>query len=358
MLKKLVFITRPINPPWNEGSKNFTFDLAREIHVSNLKICLLTTKESVTPLPPDVLQIPIYSSSKLNFFTKLRLLFFLIKTDADLAHFIFAVKPLTSVVIKLILFLKQIKSVQTIVSLDSNASPLMLRLTLYGNPIVCLSKTTTEKIKKAGLSNVQTILPSVNTKIFKPSEKKNKIAFLGELYRMESYDIVSKLIPLLNSAFPNYSIILGFRFSNKLPQEFRLREKLRKQTQEAKSNVEWRDVIENMPEFLKDTKLVVFPATLMRGKFDFPLVLIESLACGTPIIVSPIDSLLELARYKGAMIPDKNTPVAFEEKIKETLNGTSYDNLSKLARESALNHFSIQKSARKYEEIYGKLIKN
>ena len=173
---------------------------------------------------------------------------------------------------------------------------------------------------------------------------------------MKSYDIVSELIPLLSSAFPDYTIFLGFRYSNKPPQERILREQLRKQLTKIKAQIIWSDVVKDMPTFLKTTKLVIFPATTMQGKFNLPLVLIESLACGTPVVISPISPISEYSKHKGFITPSVNTAVAFMEAIRNTLDKKSYNTLSKTARKTAINHFSIQKVVKQYEAIYKDLI--
>ncbi len=354
--KKLIFITRPIAPPWDEGSKNFALHLAEKIRLPNLIPHILTTKTTTKGLPKNVVKIPLFFSSRLTFTTKLRLFFFLIKTNADIVHFLFVATPITGIVLRFLLFFKRIKTVQTVSSVEGN-SGFLLKLMIYGNRIVCLSKITAEKLGRAGLRNICIIPPGVDTERFKPSYKKSKIAFLGELYRMDSYSIISKLIPLLSYAFPDYSITLGFRFSNKLSQELELREKLHKEIAGLK-NIEWENVIENMEDFLKDTKLVILPARVMWGKFDYPLVLLEALSCASLVLVSPVGSLSELTQYKGVLSPVENTADSFIEKVKEILSEKSYNNLSRLARESALKHFSIEKVAKQYEEIYGELIKS
>ena len=355
--KKLVFVTRPISPPWDEGSKNLALDLSKKIRINKLSISLLTTGFVLKSVPKDVAQIPLYSNSKLNFFNKAKLFLFLIRARFDIFHLIFVTTPITSLFVRLILILKRVRSVQTVASLDKNLPNFFLRLMLYGNRIVCFSKSTADKIKSTGISNVEIIPPGVDVDKFKPGNKKNKIAFLGELYRMDSFPIVSELVPLLVSELPNYSIVLGFRGSTKPPQERESINKLHKKYSNIK-NVDWKDVIGEMEEFLKDTKLVIIPAKKTQGKFDFPMVLLEALSCGTPIIISPINPLLELTRYKGAFAPSINTPNSFANKIREILSEASYNSFSKQARETAVNNFSIEKVAKQYEKIYEELTKN
>lgn len=353
--KKLVFITRPIVPPWDEGSKNLALDLAKKIRVPYLKSHILTTQKEIVHASPNIVQIPLYGNPRLTFINKLRLFLFIIKTDAQILHFIFVATPITSIILRFIFLFKKVKKVQTVVAFDTSL-PIILKHLLYGDRVICLTRTMEKKIRKTGISHVATIPPGVDTTLYIPGIKKNIIAFLGELYRMESYDIVSKLIPLLSDTLPHYSIFLGFRYSNKPPQERILREQLQKKLTKVKAQIIWSDVVKDMPAFLKTTKLVVFPATTMQGKFNLPLVLIESLASGTPVAISPINPLLEYADCAGFITPSSNTASAFLEIIKNALQKKIYNALSKAARKTAINHFPIQKVVKQYEAIYKDLI--
>ena len=65
---KILLITRPIAPPWDEASKNFAYALAKEIskQSSNLEIHILT-KGNFSDLPSNIIQHPIYTSSEKDF---------------------------------------------------------------------------------------------------------------------------------------------------------------------------------------------------------------------------------------------------------------------------------------------------
>lgn len=357
--KQLVFITRPISAPWDDGGKNFALDLARKIHIPDLKIYLLTTQETIPSLPKILHQIRFFHNPQLTFKNKLALFYFLLRNDADLFHLIFVATPATSMLLRIMFLFKKAKTVQTVLAFESDSIFILKRM-LYGDVIVCFSKSITEKIKKAGAKNIVTIPPGVDTTLYLPGKKKNIIAFLGELYRMKSYDLASELIPILATMYPSYTIFLGFRYSNKPRKEFILREQLKKlfikKIPNAKTQIVWSDVIKDMPEFLKSTRLVVFPATTMKGKFNLPLVLIEALACGNPVVISPIQPINEYSDYPGFITPSDNTTAEFIKVIEKTLNEKLYNSLSKAARETAVRHFSLTMIAKQYERIYEKLI--
>lgn len=349
LLKKLVYITRPIVPPWDEGSKNLAISLASKIKLQNLEKYILTTNKKFL-LDKEIKRFSIFPNPKLNVLNKIRLALFLIKNDFDILHFIFVATPITSLIIKIILFFKKTKSIQTIVSLKGN--PI-----LYGTKIVCFSKITAEKIKRERKVGIEVVPPAVDTQKFTPGIKKNKIAFLGELYRTQSYKIISRLAKKLAQSLPKYEIIFGFRCSNELKNEPVLIKKLQKELKKYK-NIKWENTIENMPKFLKDVKLIIFPAEKTSEKFDFPLVLIEGLSCGVPSIVSPIGPLNEFSKYKGIIKPNKNTAGSFLKKIRLILKQGEYNKLSKIARKTAIRSFSIYKIAKDYEKIYEDLINN
>ena len=74
--KRILLLTRPICPPWDEASKNFAYTLAK--HARDFEIHLLTCGK-VTDLPENVIQHSIYSSPKWDLGQKIRAYLFLVK---------------------------------------------------------------------------------------------------------------------------------------------------------------------------------------------------------------------------------------------------------------------------------------
>ena len=347
--KKIVFLTRPISPPWDEASKNFAMYLARAINIPGVELTLLTTKHKVTVFPSWVKQEHIQENVALSAPSKMRLVWYILKTDADCIHSLFVHTPLTGFIIRLIKSFKNFKAIQTISSLSSRR---LVPLTLFGDVIVCFSRTNANLLKQHNVASI-VIPPAVPTDIFVPSKKENIIAFLGELYRLKSYPLVDGLVELLTENMPDYRFVLGFRRTRKPPQEQYLMSQLKEKWQ-RNPRISFVDVIEDMPSFLSKTKLVVLPATQFKGKFDYPLVARAALASGTPVILSRIGPMKELASFPGVVAPTINTSQCFFEVIVKSLK--TYHKLSDSARKTAQAHFSIETIAKQYEALYQKIL--
>ena len=113
---KILFVTRPIGEPWNEGGKNLAYELSKNI--KNHKIVLLTKSDFSERLNKNILQERIYSSSSkrnVSFLDKIRLFIRLLsRDDVDIYHFIFTPELYSSLLIRFILKIKNKKSIQTI----------------------------------------------------------------------------------------------------------------------------------------------------------------------------------------------------------------------------------------------------
>jgi len=108
-MKKILFITRPIAPPWDEASKNFAYNLAKSLSLENsssLEIHLLT-KDNLLDLSSNIIQHTIYTSSKKDFklSQKLRLFIFLIfnARKFDVIHLFFTPTKLNGWILKRVL---------------------------------------------------------------------------------------------------------------------------------------------------------------------------------------------------------------------------------------------------------------
>ena len=98
-MKKILLVTRPITPPWDEGSKNFAFFLSKNI--PDFTIGLLT-KGGLSYMPANVLQKSIYTKADFSLWQKVRLLANLrtLKKEFDVLHFIFTPTKQNSFLIK------------------------------------------------------------------------------------------------------------------------------------------------------------------------------------------------------------------------------------------------------------------
>ncbi|MCX6762315.1 MAG: hypothetical protein NT093_00865 [Candidatus Moranbacteria bacterium] len=116
--KRILLLTRPICPPWDEGSKNFAYTLAK--YASDFEIHLLTCGK-VADLPENVVQHDIYSSPKWDWPQKVRAYIFLLKefflkggNNYDILHSFFTPTKLNVFALKLCLKNKKIKTIQTL----------------------------------------------------------------------------------------------------------------------------------------------------------------------------------------------------------------------------------------------------
>jgi len=118
-MKKILLVTRPIAPPWDEGSKNFAYYLAKNL--AGFEINLMT-KGILPELSDNVHQHSVYSTSEIrdfNFSQKIRALFFQFKTKGqfDINHYFFTPTKLNSCLIENLLKSKKTKSIQTVATL-------------------------------------------------------------------------------------------------------------------------------------------------------------------------------------------------------------------------------------------------
>ena len=119
--KRILLLTRPICPPWDEGSKNFAYTLAK--YAGDFEIHLLTCKK-VEDLSDNVIQHDIYTSPKWNWPQKVRAYIFLLKefflkggNNYDILHSFFTPTKLNVFALKLCLKNKKIKTIQNNVCL-------------------------------------------------------------------------------------------------------------------------------------------------------------------------------------------------------------------------------------------------
>src|SRR5665647_1155703 len=116
--KKILLVTRPIAPPWDEASKNFAFSLAKDLGVNPDLEMHLMTNGPVSDLPVGVMQEHVYTHSEndFGFSQKIRSIFFQFMTKGkfDINHYVFTPTKFNSYVIKNFLTSDKTKTIQTV----------------------------------------------------------------------------------------------------------------------------------------------------------------------------------------------------------------------------------------------------
>lgn len=377
--KRILFYTRPITPPWDEASKNLAYDIATNLPRNQFMISLLTPLKSpfnkkLVKKHPHIKPEEIYSSANLNFKEKLQLLLRLFRPNLkiDLIHFLFTPRSITSFLIRLRLKLTKIKTLQTVATLSKKnfRNTSKLNKILFADLIVVQSKNSFKQLKAKNVENVKLIYPGINLKKYKPTSKDSKtlrklklkktdfvILYTGEYTRLKASDDILDALKILFKNYPgtnNLKLIFACRIKSKNDQikKNKIIEFLKKEA--LLNKVRFLDTFDSMEKLYSVSDLNIFPVREMTGKFDIPLTLVESMACGKPIIVSKLKNLKELVGDNAyGLICKKKSPRDLAQKIYLLkTNKKLYNKLATNALIFVKNNFDIKKNAQEYNKIY------
>lgn len=372
---KILLLTRPICPPWDEASKNFAYTLANNIE--NAQIHLLTHGK-LEGLPENVIQHSIYSSSKWNWTQKVRAYIFLIKEffakggkNYNILHSFFTPTKLNVSALKVLIGGKKIKTIQTLATLrDDLYSDEHIKKIIHADLIVAYSDYAKEKLEKIGFENVKRIYPGIDLIDYCPKEKDEElmkrynigqddfvINFTGEYVRLDAIDDVTECFIDLAKENKNFHLQLACRIKNQKDAD-----KKRKVVERLKESgyIDQVSFLDDQGYKMSDIynlcDISIFPVRTMAGKFDIPLAVIEAMACGKPVIASNIERLRYFLNDKNSILINPGDCEALKEKILELYNNPKKSTeLGIAGKEYVTQNFDIVKIVKEYEEIYKSL---
>ncbi|MCX6763756.1 MAG: hypothetical protein NTZ97_03445, partial [Candidatus Moranbacteria bacterium] len=171
-MKKILLVTRPICPPWDEASKNFAYYLAKNLNMFEMYIL---TNGFIQELPSHIHQKPIYTSSKLTHLQRLRLLKLrglLAKIDFNILHYMLTPSKLNSFSFKTFIKNKRAKTIQTIATLREDIlKDNDFKKILFADLIITYSDYAKNKLNSLGFKNVKRVYPGIDVELYSPAEK-------------------------------------------------------------------------------------------------------------------------------------------------------------------------------------------
>jgi glycosyltransferase involved in cell wall biosynthesis len=369
-MKKILLVTRPIAPPWDEASKNFAFYLAR--NTPGFQFGLLTNG-LLPDLPENILQKPIYQSNHFGFLQKLQLLFNLkkLKKEFDILHYLFTPTKINSFWLKNLVKNSAVKTIQTVATLREDLySDEEIKSLLFGNWIITYSDYAKNKLNQLGLNNVERIYPGIDLAEYKKKDKdsglmakyefKNTdfiINFTGEYSRLQAIDDVISAFAEIAQKIPQAKLSLAVRIKNCQDQSKKMEVWEKLKNLNILDRVAFHDDGNYlMPDIYNLCDVSIFPVQNMQGKFDIPLAVIEAMACEKPIIISDLPILSEIAKAENSVIIKKGDVPQLVEKILELYNFPEKRlALGRASRKFTAENFDIQKIAQKYQALYQKI---
>lgn len=367
-MRKILLITRPICPPWDEASKNFAYYLAKNIQ--GIEFGLLT-KGNVPDLPANVHQHPIYTSGSLNFdfWQKSKLLKLInIRKQYDVLHFMLTPAKLNSFAFRTFLKSKQLKTIQTVATLredlfrDSDFKKI-----LFADLIITYSAYAQNKLKSLGFENVKCVYPGIDLEYYLPAPKNIKlmndwkiaatdfiVTYPGEYARLGATDDIAEVI--IKISRPDIKFIFACRIKNERDaiKKAAIQKKLAQAG--ALDKVIFTDTYGDMEKIYNLSDVILFPVRNMQGKFDVPLAVIEAMACAKPVIISDIPILREFANEKNSAIIKTGDIPALQSAILDLQQNTiRREHIGQNARRYVEENFNIKAAAEKYARIYTEL---
>ncbi|MFO7806832.1 MAG: glycosyltransferase family 4 protein [Candidatus Moraniibacteriota bacterium] len=375
-MKKILLFTRPLNPPWDEASKNLAYEIATKSQRENLAFDVFSSSNSPEAekfKTEKIHQRKIYKKNQFDAVEKFRLItsFLFTKIKADIVHFLFTPRPLTSFIIKFRLLFSKTKTIQTIATISKKhlQNKKRLRKILFADTIVAQSDYTFKKIKKQGFQNLELIYPGVDLKKFHPGEKnpallkengikKNDfvVLFAGEYTRLKAIDDIMQAFQKIYREKSNQDVKLILACRIKSPQDKIKKEQIIELSKKQGffKQIIFKETVENMADLYRLSDLNIFPVREMTGKFDIPLALVEAMACKKPVIVSDIKVLQEfIGDEKTGIITPKANPAKLKENILNVKNNKLLrKKISEIGFDFAKENFDIEKNIKKYHQLY------
>lgn len=357
-------VTRPLGPPWNEGGKNLSYGIARNI--KNKKIHLIVRKNFDERLDNNLILHRVYPSkhqSNISCIEKLRLFFFLLKMkNIDLYHFIYTPETYSSLINKLLMKFKSKKSIQTIPTRLKNISN--LKKLIFADKVVVLSDFTKNLFLRHGIKNVVKINTGIDTNYFKPIKKdksllkrfdligKSIILIPIDLEKEKGTRIMLKIIKSMGN-LENLRFIFSYRSTKKRILEERFLRKALSKLGLLNQALFIKDP-KNVRSLINISDLIVYPIIDTYEKHETPMILMEAMSMEKPIIISDIAPLNEIIKgNEGIKVKDY---VEMKKAIARIIKNRSLaKKIGKLARKRVVNDFNIIETAKEYYELYGQL---
>jgi glycosyltransferase involved in cell wall biosynthesis len=314
---RVLFISKAIAPPFQDGTKCLVRDIATRLEqlepivlsVANAPELRLLSPRPGRPASAEM--VPVYSSAGSYapaLAQNLRAaLWILLRARADVFHFVFAPNARTSTAGRFLSQRKGVPVVQTIASPPRTFSG--VEQLLFGDIVVAQSRWTERQVRAEyatkGLNcpDLRVIPPPVPTGLSRTAsdaaEARQRLeippdaplfVYPGDLEVSSGAEVVAQLAARLAREVPNAVVVFAYRRKTPVADEVaaRLRARL------SGANVRFAGSLSDVLSLIAAATAVLFPVDVRWGKVDLPIVLLEAMVLGVPVVALDAGPLSDL----------------------------------------------------------------
>ncbi len=360
VMRRVLFVSKPIAPPFHDGSKCIVRDLASALTRSRATV-LSTPSAPPLPGPVDIEALyPGPGSFAPAWADNARVLRRLLTgAHADLWHFFFAPNPLSSAAARVAMAVRRVPTVQTVASTPrsfDHVAPL-----LFGARIVVVSQWMYDRLAERGIarSRLACIPPAVriapvaaealaslraNLQI---PDGAPVLTYPGDIDRSQGAGIVAAAVPEVLSRVGDAHVVFACR--KKTQRAHEAERALRRQLQAHTDRVRFAGELPSLLPLLATSQVVLFPVDDLYGKVDLPIALLEAMALGVPIVAADRGPLPEIA---GAIFVSPAAPDVAKAALRLLQDPALRADLAAQGQSAARTRHDPHAVAAAYEAVY------
>lgn len=367
-MSEILFVSKPVAPPWNDGSKTLVRDLAGAL--TRHEPVVLGVRGADFRLARGRVEPLFYQPNEgfgMSGMPAMRLAARLASgRRSDLWHFVFAPNVRTSRTARALSRLRRVPTVQTVASVPSLDED--LAAALFGDRVVVLSRRTERRFLERGVepARLRRIPPFVAAIPPDPDRR-------GRGRRVAGLPSEAPVIlfagdaepdrggPLTLDAFAGLPATLGavlvMATRRKSARAAHAERALRERAAElgASDRVRWVGETPHMHALLAAADVVCLPATDLHAKVDLPIVLLEALSLGVPVVVAQGSSAADLGEGGGASVIDADAG-ALQALLEGVLSDTERREALGRAALAAYARYTPAAAAQAYEAVYDEVL--
>ena len=348
-MAEVLFVSKPVMPPWNDSSKNLVRDIAGSLRQDTP--VFIERRAATASFAPGLRE-------NIRVFSHL-----LRDAKADIWHFFFAPNRKSSAAARLAAAIRRVPTVHTVCSLPKEG--MALEKLLFADITVVLSRFAEERFRSANVpaAALQRIPPSLPP-LPEPSpedrgalRKKHGVPESVEVWIYPGdleYGGGAEVTLEGFAAYGRQDALLLMACREKTGESGPARARLIEQAKRwsIDRRLRWVGETPQIHELLALSDFTLLPNRSPYAKMDYPLVALEAMCLGRPVLVAEGTPAAELAEDGGAIaVAPEGAALA---SAIETLSGDDRgrEALERQARELVLQRFSPAKVARQYELLY------